>query len=93
MADDNRSQYDVHRDRARAAIARQKEAAEQDRLARVARDSAVLAMLATPGASLGSVAADIGLSKSMVAYIERTARTTFENAEEARAYLEQHRKA
>jgi uncharacterized SAM-binding protein YcdF (DUF218 family) len=26
----------------------------------------------------------------MVAYIERTARTTFENAEEARAFLEQH---
>lgn len=93
MADESHSDYEVHRDRARAAIARQKEAAEQDRLARAARDAEVLAMLATPGASLGSVAADIGLSKSMVAYIERTARTTFQNAEEARAYLEQHRDA
>jgi hypothetical protein len=89
--DDNRSQYGVHRDRARAAISRQKEAAEQERAARIARDAEVLAMLASPGASLGSVAADVGLSKSMVAYIERTARATFENAEEARAYLEQHR--
>ncbi|MBN0041848.1 hypothetical protein JN535_16940 [Cellulosimicrobium cellulans] len=90
MASDSRSEYEVHRDRARAAIVRQKEAAEQDRLARVERDAEVLAMLATPGASLRSVAADVGLSKSMVAYIERTARTTFQNAEEARAYLEKH---
>lgn len=93
MTDDRRSEYEAHRDRARAAIARQKEAAEQDRLARADRDVEVLAMLATPGASLGSVAADIGLSKSMVAYIERTARATFESREEARAYLEQHRDA
>lgn len=92
MAHDSRSQYDVHRDRARAAIARQKEAAEQDRLARAARDVEVLAMLAIPGASLGSVAADVGLSKSMVAYIVRMARATFENADEARAYLEKHPK-
>lgn len=91
MAQDSRSEYELHRDRARAAIARQREAAEQDRLARAARDAEVLAMLAAPGASLGSVAADIGLSKSMVAYIERTARTAFENVEAARAYLEQHR--
>jgi hypothetical protein len=90
MADDSRSQYDVHRDRARAAIARQKEAAEQDRLARAERDAEILAMLATPGTSLGSVAADVGLSKSMVAYIERTARTAFQSAEEARAYLKRH---
>lgn len=90
MADDSRSQYDVHRDRARAAIARQKDAAEQDRLARVARDAEVLAMLAIPGTSLASVAADVGLSKSMVAYIERTARANFDNAQKARAYLEQH---
>lgn len=90
MVDDSRSQYDVHRDRARKAIARQKEAAERERQARVARDAEVLAMLATPGASLGSVAADVGLSKSMVAYIERTARATFESTQEARAYLEQH---
>lgn len=90
MADNSRSQYDVHRDRARAAIARQKEAAEQERVARVARDAEVLAMLAAPGASLGSVAADVGLSKSMVAYIERTARASFDNADQARAYLEQH---
>lgn len=91
MADDSRSEYEALRDRARAAIARQKEAAEQDRLARADRDVAVVAMLATPGASLGSVAADVGLSKSMVAYIERTARATFENADAARAYLEQRR--
>lgn len=88
--DDSSSQYDMHRDRARAAIARQKDAADQERAARAARDAAVLAMLATPGASLGSVAADVGLSKSMVAYIERTARASFDNAEQARAYLEQH---
>lgn len=79
--------YEVHRDRARKAIARQKQAAEREREARVARDVEVLAMLATPGASLGSVAADVGLSKSMVAYIERTARASFDNAEQARAYL------
>jgi hypothetical protein len=90
MVDDSRSQYDVHRDRARAAIARQKEAAEQERVARIARDAEVLAMLASPGASLGSVAADVGLSKSMVAYIERTARANFDNAQQARDYLEQH---
>ncbi|MEN5074494.1 hypothetical protein ABE437_11805 [Isoptericola cucumis] len=90
MAGNRRSEYDVHRDRARKAIARQKEAAEREREARVARDVEVLAMLATPGASLGTVAADVGLSKSMVAYIDRTARANFENAEQARAYLEQH---
>lgn len=93
MADDSRSEYELHRDRARAAIVRQKEAAEQERSARAERDLEVLAMLATRGASLGSVAADVDLSKSMVAYIERTARTTFENAEAARTYLEQHRDA
>lgn len=93
MVDGSRSQYDVHRDRARKAIARQKEAAEREREARVARDAEVLAMLATPGASLGSVAGDVGLSKSMVAYIERTARASFDNAEQARAYLAQHPEA
>lgn len=93
MASDSRSDYEAHRDRARAAIARQKEAAELDRLARAERDVEVLAMLAAPGASLGSVAADVGLSKSMVAYIERTARTTFENSEAARAYLKRHGEA
>ncbi len=50
-------------------------------------------MLAAPGASLGSVAADVGLSKSMVAYIERTARASFDNAEQARAYLAEHAEA
>lgn len=90
---DSRSEYEAHRDRARGAIARQKEAAEEDRKARAARDAEVLAMLATPGASLGSVAADVGLSKSMVAYIERTARADFDNAQKARAYLEQHPEA
>ena len=89
MATGSRAPYDRHRDRAREAIARQKEAAEREREARVARDVEVLAMLATPGASLGSVAADVGLSKSMVAYIERTARAAFDNAEQARAYLAQ----
>lgn len=91
MVDESRSQYDVHRDRARAAVARQKEAAAQERLARDERDAEVLAMLATPGASLGSVAADVGLSKSMVAYIERTSRAAFDSVEQARAYLKQHR--
>lgn len=91
MATDSRPEYEEHRDRARAAIARQKEAAEEDRRARAERDLAVVAMLSMPGASLGSVAADIGLSKSMVAYIERTARATFENTDAARAYLEQRR--
>ncbi|MCK9795227.1 hypothetical protein M1843_15865 [Isoptericola sp. 4D.3] len=90
MASGSRSQYDLHRDRARAAIARQKEAAEHERMARLARDVEVLAMLASPGASLGTVASDVGLSKSMVAYIDRTARANFENAEQARAYLERH---
>lgn len=84
------SEYELQRDRARAAIERQKEAAEADRIAREERDTAVLAMLKFPGKSLGAVANDIGLSKSMVAHIERTARVTFENAEQARAYLEQH---
>jgi hypothetical protein len=93
MVDGSRSEYDVHRDRARKAIARQKEAAERERESRVARDGEVLAMLATPGASLGSVAADVGLSKSMVAYIERTARASIENAEQARTYLAQHHEA
>jgi len=50
-------------------------------------------MLAMPGTSLGSIAADLGLSKSMVAYIERTARAGFENAAQARIYLEQHPEA
>ncbi|MGW8567824.1 hypothetical protein [Isoptericola sp. NPDC055881] len=90
MDDSTRPAYDRHRDRARKAIARQKEAAELEREARAARDAEVLAMLATPGASLGAVAADVGLSKSMVAYIDRTARASFDNAEQARAYLEQH---
>lgn len=86
----DRSPYDVHRDRARQAIARQKEAAEREREARVDRDAHVLAMLRTPGASLGTVAAAVGLSKSMVAYIERTARASFASAEEARTFLAQH---
>ena len=90
MVDDSRPRYDVHRDRARAAIARQSAAAAEERKARAERDVEVLAMLGAPGASLGSVAADVGLSKSMVAYIERTARATFDNAERARAFLEEH---
>jgi hypothetical protein len=93
MSIDSNAPYDRHRDRARRAIARQKEAADQEREARAARDVEVLAMLATPGASLGSVAADVGLSKSMVAYIERTARVSFDNAEQARAYLAEHPEA
>lgn len=90
MPSDGPSEYELERDRARTAIKRQKEAAETDRLAREERDAAVLAMLKVPGKSLGAVAADIGLSKSMVAHIERTARVTFENAEQARAFLEKH---
>lgn len=69
---------------------RQNEAAALEREARATRDAEVLAMLATPGASLGTVAADVGLSKSMVAYIDRTARANFDNAAQARAYIEQH---
>ena len=93
MVDGSRSQYDMHRDGARKAIARQKEAAERERDARVARDAEILARLATDGASLGSVAADVGLSKSMVAYIDRTARANFDKAEQARADLAQHAEA
>ena len=93
MVDETPSRYDVHRGRARQALARQKEAAEREREARVARDAEILAMLSTEGASLGSVAADVGLSKSMVAYIDRTARANFESAEQARAYLAQHAEA
>ncbi|MBO3102210.1 hypothetical protein [Cellulomonas fengjieae] len=93
MIDGRRSQYDMHRDRARVAIARQKDAAEREREARAVRDAEILAMLATEGASLGSVAADVGLSKSMVAYIDRTARASFQSAEQARAYLAQHSEA
>jgi len=89
MADISRPAYDLHRDRARKAIARQKDAAAREREARDARDAEVLAMLAAPGASLGTVAADVGLSKSMVAYIDRTARASFDNAEQARAFLEE----
>lgn len=47
-------------------------------------------MLATPGASLASVATDVGLSKSMVAYIQRTAAVTISTAEQARAFLAQN---
>lgn len=90
MANGSRSEYEAHRDRARRAIARQKDAAEREREARAARDGEILAMLSAPGASLGSVAADVGLSKSMVAYIERTARASFGNVAEARAYIAQH---
>ena len=90
MSTDGLTEYELQRDRARTAIARQKEAAEADRIAREERDAAVLAMLKVPGKSLGAVAADVGLSKSMVAHIERTARVTFENAEQARAFLERH---
>lgn len=93
MADERGSQYETHRDRARKAIARQQDAAERERDARVARDAEILAMLATDGASLGTVAADVGLSKSMVAYIQRTARAGFDSAEAARAYLAQHAEA
>ncbi|RZS62850.1 hypothetical protein EV386_3204 [Xylanimonas ulmi] len=47
-------------------------------------------MLAIPGATLGKVAADVGLSKSMVAYIQRTQQQTITTAEQARAFLAQH---
>lgn len=93
MVDGSPSQYEMHRDRARQAIARQKDAAEREREARATRDTEILAMLATEGVSLGSVAVDLGLSKSMVAYIDRTARASFDSAEQARAYLAQHAEA
>lgn len=82
--------YELHRTRARSAIKRQEKAAEADRRARADRDEEVLAMLAIPGASLGKVAADVGLSKSMVAYIQRTAAAAITNADQARAYLKVH---
>ena len=82
--------YGAHRTRARSAIERQKKAAEDERLARAERDVEILAMLAIPGTSLGSVAADVGLSKSMVAYIQRTAQPTIATAEQARAFLAAH---
>lgn len=90
MTDVEGSEYSAHRDRARAASARQLNAEARAAEARRDRDSEVMAMLATPGASLGSVAADVGLSKSMVAFIQRTTRAAFESAEHARDYLEQH---
>ena len=82
--------YEAHRTRARAAIARQKKAEAQEKRARQERDVEILAMLDTPGASLGSVATDVGLSKSMVAYIQRTAQTAITTAEQARAFLAAH---
>jgi hypothetical protein len=82
--------YEVHRSRARSAITRQEKAADADRKARADRDAEVLAMLATPGASLGKVATDVGLSKSMVAYIQRTSAAAITNADQALAYLEAH---
>lgn len=90
MIEESPSPYEVHRARARAAITRQSRAEARVAEARVDRDEEILAMLATPGATLGSVAADVGLSKSMIAFIQRTARTTFESAEQARAFLAQH---
>ncbi|MCL1872448.1 MAG: hypothetical protein FWF90_18825 [Promicromonosporaceae bacterium] len=81
------STYDAHRSRARAAVRRQAKAAEADRRARADRDAEVLAMLDFPGTSLASVAADVGLSKSMVAYIQRTAAATIATAEQARSFL------
>lgn len=90
MAPEGAADYDLHRDAARKAIARQRRAEEQERRARVDRDAGVLGMLSTPGASLGSVAADVGLSKSMVAYIQRTAAATITTAEQARAFLHEN---
>ncbi|GAB2460625.1 hypothetical protein [Xylanimonas ulmi] len=90
MVESPSSEYDEHRARARAAITRQAKAAEADRRARLDRDAEVLAMLAIPGATLGKVAADVGLSKSMVAYIQRTQQQTITTAEQARAFLAQH---
>ena len=59
---DSSPEYVHQRDLALVAIGRQKAAAAADRLARQERDAAVLAMLKMPGTSLGSVAADVGLS-------------------------------
>lgn len=71
---DASAEYTQHRDRARRAIGRMNAAEERQRKARDERDAEILAMLEAPGASLGSVAADLGISKSLVAIIQREAR-------------------
>lgn len=81
--------YARHRDRARAAITRMQQAETAAREARADRDAEVLAMLATPGATLGSVATDLGLSKSLVAVIHRTGRAV-DDAVAARTHPTEH---
>lgn len=83
-------QYAQHRDRARGAIERMKRAADEERGARAERDAEVRAMLETPGATLGSVAHDLGVSKSLIAVIQREGRRPFTTVEEARRFLEEH---
>lgn len=73
MTDDG---YDGHRSRARSAIRRMQKAADQERAARAERDREVRAMLKTPGTSLGSVARDLGISKSLVRVIQREGTAT-----------------
>jgi transposase-like protein len=51
-------------------------AADQERAARAERDREVRAMLKTPGTSLGSVARDLGISKSLVRVIQREGTAT-----------------
>lgn len=80
--------YSLHLARARDAMTRMQQAEETARAARAERDAEVLAMLAVPGSSLGAVAADLGVSKSLVAVIQRTARARFDNLEAAQAYIE-----
>lgn len=47
-------------------------------------------MLETPGATLGSVAHDLGVSKSLIAVIQREGRRTFTTVEEAQRFIEEH---
>lgn len=75
--------YAHHRDRAREAIAHMRAAEDEQRQARDDRDNEIRAMLQIPGASLGSVAADLGVSKSLVAYIHREARAIRRHLEES----------
>jgi hypothetical protein len=85
-----RDDYAQHRDRAREAIERMKRAADEERGARAERDAEVRAMLDTPGATLGSVAHDLGVSKSLIAVIQREGRRTFATVADAEEFIKKH---
>lgn len=79
--------YTTHRDRALAAIARMKIADDEAKAARDVRDREVRAML-SQGKSLGVVAKDVNLSKSLVRVIQQQGR--FTSVEQAQQYLNDH---